>query len=166
MRWKDNQTVIICKHLEIRKAFKGLIIMYSNENEILSDIASFISNNPGSDIKNKIQKLFEESESIQFIDAVNIMNYIKKILNLRNEPVAASDFCNLFAKDFNNAIKNKVADCVIESPFFYQSKLIKVLNKILEDIGLEKFYIIRTYLIRQNVKIIDLKELIQSLYLK
>lgn len=63
-------------------------------------------------------------------------------------------------------LKIKLLIALLKVHFFYQSKLIKVLNKVLEDIGLEKFYIIRLYLIRQNIKIIDLKELIQSLYLK
>lgn len=114
-----------------------------NETDILRSISNFIKDNPDSNIKEKIKSLLEDNKDISFLNAVDIMNEIRKTLGIPSVPVDASDFCRVFTDSFNNFIKIKMADCFIKTPNLYEIVLIEMLNKILDKISFEKYHIIK-----------------------
>ena len=133
-----------------------------NETEILKNIASFIKDNPNSDIKEKIETLLSGKDEISFIEAVDMMNHIRKILDIPSEPVPVPDFCKIFTKSFNDTIKINIGDCFIHTPIFFESKVIKMLNEILEEISYEKYYILKKYLESKGCALIDIEAIIRS----
>lgn len=84
--------------------------MAFDETKILKIVAEYIKDNPDSNIKNKIDEIFKLNEPMEFFTAANIMNCIRKSLDLPSQPISATnDFYKKFAKDFNDAIKIKIA---------------------------------------------------------
>lgn len=66
-----------------------------------------------------------------------------------------------FAKDFNNAIKIKIADSFIKTPITFETCLIKSLSKTLDNIGFEKYCVIKNHLELNKVSIIDINGIIR-----
>lgn len=137
-----------------------------NETDILRNISSFIKDNPDSNIKEKIKSLLEDNKDISFLNAVDIMNEIRKTLGIPSVPVDASDFCRVFTDSFNNFIKIKMADCFIKTPNLYEIILIEMLNKILDKISFEKYHIIKMYLESNGYKLIDIEQIVRFARLK
>lgn len=133
-----------------------------NETEILKSIAWFVKDNPNSDIKEKIVCLLGSDKGISFSDAVDMMNDIRKKLDIPSSPVPDSDSCKVFAEDFNNAIKIKMADCLIKTPIFYKVKLIEMLNDVLRDISFDKYYVVKKYLESNGYALIDIEAVIRT----
>ena len=133
-----------------------------NETEILKNIASFIKDNPNSDIKEKIETLLSGKDKIGFIEAVDMMNHVRRTLGIPSEPVPAPDFCKIFTKSFNHTIKINIGDCFIHTPILFESKVIEMINEILADISFEKYYILKKYLESQGCALIDLEAIIRS----
>ena len=133
-----------------------------NETEILKSIAWFVNNNPNSDIKEKIGCLLGSEKGISFSDAADMMNDIRKKLDIPSSPVPDSDSCKIFAEDFNNAIKIKMADCLIKTPIFYKVKLIEMLNDVLRDISFDKYYVVKKYLESNGYALIDIEAVIRT----
>ena len=133
-----------------------------NETEILKNIASFIKDNPNSDIKEKIETLLSGKDKIGFIEAVDMMNHVRRTLGIPSEPVPAPDFCKIFTKSFNDTIKINIGDCFIHTPILFESKVIEMINEILADISFEKYYILKKYLESQGCALIDLEAIIRS----
>lgn len=132
-----------------------------NETDILRSISNFIKDNPDSNIKEKIKSLLEDNKDISFLNAVDIMNEIRKTLGIPSVPVDASDFCRVFTDSFNNFIKIKMADCFIKTPNLYEIVLIEMLNKILDKISFEKYHIIKMYLESNGYTLIDIEQIIR-----
>lgn len=137
-----------------------------NETDILRSISNFIKDNPDSNIKEKIKSLLEDNKDISFLNAVDIMNEIRKTLGIPSVPVDASDFCRVFTDSFNNFIKIKIADCFIKTPNLYEIVLIEMLNKILDKISFEKYHIIKMYLESNGYKLIDIEQIVRFARLK
>lgn len=137
-----------------------------NETDILRSISNFIKDNPDSNIKEKIKSLLEDNKDISFLNAVDIMNEIRKTLGIPSVPVDASDFCRVFTDSFNNFIKIKMADCFIKTPNLYEIVLIEMLNKILDKISFEKYHIIKMYLESNGYKLIDIEQIVRFARLK
>lgn len=136
--------------------------MAFNENEVLKIVAEYIKDNPDSGIKDKISEIFKLNEPMEFFTASNIMNCIRKSLDLSPQPISATnDFYKRFAKDFNNAIKIKIADSFIKTPITFEICLIKSLSKTLDDIGFEKYCLIRNHLKLNEISIIDIDGIIR-----
>lgn len=133
-----------------------------NETKILEIIASHIESNPESKLKDRIDEVFRLNEPISFSTAVDIINSIRVTLGLAYDPLPVDQFCKSFAENFNNAIKVKMADVFIKTPIFYETKLIEALNKIFEDIGFEKYCIIKKYLKSKDIELIDIKNIINK----
>lgn len=133
-----------------------------NETEILKSIAWFVNDNPNSDIKEKIICLLGSDKGISFSDAVDMMNDIRKKLDIPSSPILNSDSCKVFAEDFNNAIKIKMADCLIKTPIFYKVKLIEMLNNVLRDISFDKYYVVKKYLESNGYALIDIEAVIRT----
>lgn len=94
--------------------------------------------------------------------AANIMNCIRKSLDLSPQPISATnDFYKRFAKDFNNAIKIKIADSFIKTSITFEICLIKSLSKILDNIGFEKYCLIKNHLELNEILIIDINDIIR-----
>lgn len=70
-------------------------------------------------------------------------------------------FYKKFAKDFNDAIKIKIADSFIKTPIIFEACLIKALSKTLDNIGFEKYCIIRNHLELNEISIIDINGIIR-----
>lgn len=137
-----------------------------NETDILRSISNFIKDNPDSNIKEKIKSLLEDNKDISFLNAVDIMNEIRKTLGIPSVPVDVSDFCRVFTDSFNNFIKIKMADCFIKTPNLYEIVLIEMLNKILDKISFEKYHIIKMYLESNGYKLIDIEQIVRFARLK
>lgn len=137
-----------------------------NETDILRSISNFIKDNPDSNIKEKIKSLLEDNKDISFLNAVDIVNEIRKTLGIPSVPVDASDFCRVFTDSFNNFIKIKMADCFIKTPNLYEIVLIEMLNKILDKISFEKYHIIKMYLESNGYKLIDIEQIVRFARLK
>lgn len=137
-----------------------------NETDILRSILNFIKDNPDSNIKEKIKSLLEDNKDISFLNAVDIMNEIRKTLGIPSVPVDVSDFCRVFTDSFNNFIKIKMADCFIKTPNLYEIVLIEMLNKILDKISFEKYHIIKMYLESNGYKLIDIEQIVRFARLK
>lgn len=136
--------------------------MAFNENKILQIVAEYIKDNPDSNIKNKIDEIFKLNEPMEFFTAANIMNCTRKSLDLPSQPISATnDFYRKFAKDFNDAIKIKIADSFIKNPITFEICLIKSLSKTLDNIGFEKYCIIRNHLELNEISIIDINGIIR-----
>lgn len=136
--------------------------MAFDETKILEIVAEYIKDNPDSNIKNKIDEIFKLNEPMEFFTAANIMNCIKKSLDLSPQPISATnDFYKRFAKDFNNAIKIKIADSFIKTPIIFEICLIKSLSKILDNIGFEKYCLIKNHLELNEISIIDINGIIR-----
>lgn len=136
--------------------------MAFDETKILEIVAEYIKDNPDSNIKNKIDEIFKLNEPMEFFTAANIMNCIRKSLDLPSQPISATnDFYKKFAKDFNDTIKIKIADSFIKTPIIFESCLIKSLSKTLDDIGFEKYCIIRNHLELNEISIIDINGIIR-----
>lgn len=133
-----------------------------NETEILKSIAWFVKDNPNSDIKEKIGCLLGSDKGISFSDAVDMMNDIRKKLDIPSSPVPNSDSCKVFTEDFNNAIKIKIADCLIKTPIFYKVKLIEMLDDVLRDISFDKYYVVKKYLESNGYELIDIEVVIRT----
>lgn len=133
-----------------------------NETEILKSIAWFVNNNPNSDIKDKIGCLLDSDKGISFSDAADMMNDIRKKLGIPSNLVPDSDSCKVFAEDFNNAIKIKMADCFIKTPIFFKVKLIEMLNDVLRDISFDKYYVVKKYLESNGYALIDIEAIIRT----
>ena len=133
-----------------------------NETDILRSISSFIKDNPDSNIKEKIESLLEDNKDISFLNAVDIMNGIRRTLGIPSAPVDASHFCKYFTQDFNNFVKVKMADCFIKTPILYEIKLSEMLNKILDDISFEKYCIVKRYLESKGSTLIDIEAIIKA----
>ena len=101
-----------------------------------------------------------DKTDINFSTAVDMMNQIKTALYLHREPVPASDFCALFADDFNNAIKIKIAETFIEDPALFGIGLPNVLEEIVEKIGYGNYCTVKQFLKSEGIEIIDLKDVI------
>ena len=132
----------------------------------MRSISNFIKDNPDSNIKEKIKSLLEDNKDISFLNAVDIMNEIRKTLGIPSVPVDASDFCRVFTDSFNNFIKIKMADCFIKTPNLYEIVLIEMLNKILDKISFEKYHIIKMYLESNGYKLIDIEQIVRFARLK
>lgn len=136
--------------------------MAFDETKILEIVAEYIKDNPDSNIKNKIDEIFKLNEPMEFFTAANIMNCIRKSLDLPSQPISATnDFYKKFAKDFNDTIKIKIADSFIKTPIIFEACLIKSLSKTLDDIGFEKYCIIRNHLELNEISIIDINGIIR-----
>lgn len=136
--------------------------MAFDETKILEIVAEYIKDNPDSNIKNKIDEIFKLNEPMEFFTAANIMNCIRKSLDLPSQPISATnDFYKKFAKDFNDAIKIKIADSFIKTPIIFEACLIKSLSKTLDNIGFEKYCIIRNHLELNEISIIDINGIIR-----
>lgn len=136
--------------------------MAFDETKILEIVAEYIKDNPDSNIKNKIDEIFKLNEPMEFFTAANIMNCIRKSLDLPSQPISATnDFYKKFAKDFNDAIKIKIADSFIKTPIRFEACLIKSLSKTLDNIGFEKYCIIRNHLELNEISIIDINGIIR-----
>lgn len=136
--------------------------MAFDETKILEIVAEYIKDNPDSNIKNKIDEIFKLNEPMEFFTAANIMNCIRKSLDLSPQPISATnDFYKRFAKDFNNAIKIKIADSFIKTPIIFEICLIKSLSKILDNIGFEKYCLIKNHLELNEISIIDINGIIR-----
>lgn len=136
--------------------------MVFDETKILEIVAEYIKDNPDSNIKNKIDEIFKLNEPMEFFTAANIMNCIRKSLDLSPQPISATnDFYKRFAKDFNNAIKIKIADSFIKTPIIFEICLIKSLSKILDNIGFEKYCLIKNHLELNEISIIDINGIIR-----
>ena len=136
--------------------------MAFNETKILEIVAEYIKDNPDSNIKNKIDEIFKLNEPMEFFTAANIMNCIRKSLDLPSQPISATnDFYKKFAKDFNDTIKIKIADSFIKTPIIFEAYLIKSLSKTLDNIGFEKYCIIRNHLELNEISIIDINGIIR-----
>lgn len=136
--------------------------MAFDETKILEIVAEYIKDNPDSNIKNKIDEIFKLNEPMEFFTAANIMNCIRKSLDLPSQPISATnDFYRKFAKDFNDAIKIKIADSFIKTPIIFEACLIKSLSKTLDSIGFEKYCIIRNHLELNEISIIDINGVIR-----
>lgn len=136
--------------------------MAFDETKILEIVAEYIKDNPDSNIKNKIDEIFKLNEPMEFFTAANIMNCIRKSLDLSLQPISATnDFYKRFAKDFNNAIKIKIADSFIKTPIIFEICLIKSLSKILDNIGFEKYCLIKNHLELNEILIIDINDIIR-----
>lgn len=133
-----------------------------NETEILKNIASFIKENPNSDIKEKIETLLSGKDEISYIEATDIINHIRNVLGIPSEPVPVSDFYKVFTKSFNETIKVNIGDCFIHTPILFESKVIDILNEILEDISFEKYYILKKYLASRGCALLDIEAIIRS----
>lgn len=133
-----------------------------NETQILENIAKYIDSNPKSDLKDKIDELFKLNRSINSSEAIDIINNIKRTLGLVSEPLPFNIFYESFVRDFNNAIKIKIADVFIKTPILYEINLIRSLNEVLDKIGFEKYYIIKKFLWSQGFELIDIKAIINS----
>lgn len=136
--------------------------MAFDETKILEIVAEYIKDNPDSNIKNKIDEIFKLNEPMEFFTAANIMNCIRKSLDLPSQPISATnDFYKKFAKDFNDTIKIKIADSFIKTPIIFEACLIKSLSKTLDNIGFEKYCIIRNHLELNEISIIDINGIIR-----
>lgn len=136
--------------------------MAFDETKILEIVAEYIKDNPDSNIKNKIDEIFKLNEPMEFFTAANIMNCIRKSLDLPSQPISATnDFYKKFAKDFNDAIKIKIADSFIKTPIIFEACLIRSLSKTLDNIGFEKYCIIRNHLELNEISIIDINGIIR-----
>lgn len=133
-----------------------------NETEILKNIASFIKDNPNSDIKEKIETLLSGKDEISYIEATDIINHVRNVLGIPSEPVPVSDFYKVFTKSFNDTIKINIGDCFIHTPILFESKVIEMLNEILEEISYEKYYILKKYLESKCYALIDIEAIIRS----
>ena len=133
-----------------------------DETEILKNIASFIKENPNSDIKEKIETLLSGKDEISYIEATDVINHIRDVLGIPSEPVPIPDFYKVFTKDFNDTIKINIGDCFVYTPIFFESKIIEMLNEILEEISFEKYYILRKYLASQGCGLMDIEAIIRS----
>lgn len=102
------------------------------------------------------------NSEINFSTAVDVMNQIKTVLYLYREPVPVSDFCALFADDFNNAIKIKIAETFIEDPALFEIELPNVLEEIVQKIGYDNYRIVKQFLKSEGIEIIDLEDVIQK----
>lgn len=72
--------------------------MAFDETKILEIVAEYIKDNPDSNIKNKIDEIFKLNEPMEFFTAANIMNCIRKSLDLSPQPISATnDFYKRFA---------------------------------------------------------------------
>lgn len=135
--------------------------MAFSETKILEIVAEYIEKNPESNLKNKINEVFKLHEPMEFFTAANIMNCIRKSLDLPSQPISATnDFYRKFAKDFNDAIKIKIADSFIKTPITFEAYLIKSLSKTLDNIGFEKYCVIRNHLELNEISIIDISAII------
>lgn len=136
--------------------------MALNESKILQIVAEYIKDNPGSDIKDKIDEIFKLNEPMDFFTAANIMNCIRRSLDLSSQPISATDdFYRKFAKDFNDAIKIKIADSFIKTHITFEVCLIKSLSKTLDNIGFEKYCVIKNHLELNGISIIDINGIIR-----
>ena len=136
--------------------------MAFDETKILEIVAEYIKDNPDSGIKNKIDEIFKLNEPMEFFTAANIMNCIRKSLDLPSQPISATnDFYRKFAKDFNDVIKIKIADSFIKTPITFEACLINSLSKTLDNIGFEKYCIIRNHLELNEISIIDINGVIR-----
>ena len=133
-----------------------------NETEILKNIASFIKDNPNSDIKEKIETLLSGKDEIDYIEATDIINHVRDVLGIPFEPVPVSNFYKVFTKSFNDTIKINIGDCFVHTPIFFESKVIEMLNEILEEISYEKYHILKKYLESKGCALIDLDAIIRS----
>lgn len=133
-----------------------------NETEILKNIASFIKDNPNSDIKEKIETLLSGKDEINLVEIDDIINHIRRVLGIPSEPVPVPDFYKVFTKSFNDTIKINIGDCLIHTPIFFESKVIEMLNEILEEISYEKYYILKKYLESKGCALIDIEAIIGS----
>ncbi len=133
-----------------------------NETEILKNIASFIKENPNSDIKEKIETLLSGKDEISYIEATDMINHVRDVLGIPSEPVPVSDFYKVFTKSFNETIKINIGDCFVHTPIFFDSKVIEMLNEILEEISFEKYYILKKYLESKGCALIDIEAIIRS----
>lgn len=102
------------------------------------------------------------NSEINFSTAVDVMNQIKTVLYLHREPVPAPDFCALFADDFNNAIKIKIAETFIEDPALFEIELPNVLEEIVQKIGYDNYRIVKQFLKSEGIEIIDLEDVIRK----
>ena len=136
--------------------------MAFSETKILEIVAEYIEKNPESNLKDKINEVFKLHEPMDFFTAANIMNCIRKSLDLPSQPISATnDFYKKFAKDFNDVIKIKIADSFIRTPITFEAYLIKSLSKILDNIGPEKYYVIKNHLELNEILIIDINGIIR-----
>lgn len=133
-----------------------------NETQILENIVKYIDSNPKSDLKDKIDELFKLNRSINSSEVIDIVNNIKRTLGLVSEPLPFNIFYESFVRDFNNAIKIKIADVFIKTPILYEINLIRSLNEVLDKIGFEKYYIIKKFLLSQGFELIDIKAVINN----
>lgn len=133
-----------------------------NETEILKNIASFIKDNPNSDIKEKIETLLNEKDEISYIEATDMINHVRDVLGIPFEPVPVPDFYKVFTKSFNETIKINIGDCFIHTPILFESKVIEMPNEILEEISYEKYYILKKYLESKGCALIDIEAIIRS----
>ena len=133
-----------------------------NETEILKNIASFIKDNPNSDIKEKIETLLSGKDEISYIEATDIINHVRNVLGIPSEPVPVSDFYKVFTKSFNETIKINIGDCFIHTPILFDLKVIEMLNEILADISFERYYILKKYLASQGCALLDIEAIIRS----
>ena len=132
-----------------------------NETEILKNIASFIKDNPNSDIKEKIETLLSGKDEISYIEATDIINHVRNVLGIPSEPVPVSDFYKVFTKSFNETIKINIGDCFIHTPILFDLKVIEMLNEILADISFERYYILKKYLASQGCALLDIEAIIR-----
>lgn len=133
-----------------------------NETEILKNIASFIKENPNSNIKEKIETLLSGKDEISYIEATDIINHVRNVLGIPSEPVPVSDFYKVFTKSFNETIKINIGDCFIHTPILFDLKVIEMLNEILADISFERYYILKKYLASQGCALVDIEAIIRS----